>query len=173
MRAAKDFRLAQKLTDAASEPLAQRMQAAAFACSLSLGVATQDNVKILEAPLKVDAAQGMTIAGGCSVKWASKPLLLRSWLFHLRFSCLGVVTACLRAVHGKHLRISQFLAYWCAYDASFDVAGLLAACPDRPQAEAACFFVCTACRSSSSLTADCCLCGKTLAEATSPGACIA
>ena len=106
MPAAKDFRLAQKLTDSASEPLARRMQAAAFACSLSLGVATQDSVKILEAPLKVDAAQGMTIAGGCSVngsvKWASEPLLLRGWLLQCCFSCLDVVTACLKAVHGEN-----------------------------------------------------------------------
>ena len=95
MPAARDFRLAQKLKDAANEPLARRMQAAAFACSVSLGAATQDNVKILEAPLKVDAAQGMTIAGGCSVKWASKPLLSRGWLLHHCCICLVEVTACL------------------------------------------------------------------------------
>lgn len=77
MPAAKDFRLAQKLKDATNEPLARRMQAAAFACSLSLGIATQDNVKILEAPLKVDAAQDMTIAGGCTLSWALEPLLFR------------------------------------------------------------------------------------------------
>ena len=71
MPAAKDFRQAQRLKDAANEPLARRMQGAAFACSVSLGVATQDSVKILEAPLKVDAAQGMTIAGAFYVKWAS------------------------------------------------------------------------------------------------------
>ena len=99
MPAAKDFRQAKQLKDAANQPLARRMQAAAFACSLSLGVATQDNVKILEAPLKVDAAQGMTTAGGCVVKWAVKPLLLRGWLLQRCLSCLVKVTACLTAVH--------------------------------------------------------------------------